>query len=288
MNGVAGTVVLYHPDEGEVISNIHSYLGYVDLLIVIDNTEMPRPGLCDLIQGIAPTVRYIALNSNQGIAVGLNIAAKMACEEGYAWLLTMDQDSFFDKEEIAHYFSAFRQLFYNRSDVAIVAPSHEDRQPGPTPVQAFTEENSVITSGNLINLELWKETGGFCEKLFIDEVDHEYCYRLIERGYRIIKFNSVFLNHQLGKKKMGGYLGVAFKRNRTVHAPRRVYFMVRNYLYVRRMYKKTFPGEFRRRDKEFLHILKNNLFFSGHFWVNLRNVFTGFRHYRAGNFSGKL
>jgi rhamnosyltransferase len=288
MKGIAGTVILYHPDEREVFSNIRSYLPYVDLLIVIDNTEMPDANTAEQVKGAGAAIRYIANNRNKGIAAALNTAAQIAFNEGYSWLLTMDQDSYFDKAEIENYFSQFRQLFYTQSNVGIVSPSHEKRAADTTPAAVFTEVTTTITSGSLMQLSLWNEAGGFCEKLFIDEVDHEYCYRLIERGYRIIQFNTIFLNHRLGTKKTGGYLGSVAKRERVIHSPRRVYFMVRNYLYVRKLYKQSFPAEFKRRDKEFMNRIKNNLFFSGHFWKNVKHVLAGYRHYKTGNFSNKL
>ena len=35
-----------------------------------------------------------------------------------------------------------------------------------------------MTSGNLLNLKIAEKIGDFEEKLFIDEVDHDYCYRI--------------------------------------------------------------------------------------------------------------
>ena len=124
--------------------------------------------------------------------------------------------------------------------------------------------------------------------MFIDEVDHEYCYRVKEKNYKVIQVNHVLLNHQLGVKKSGAYLGVFAKRNRIIHSPQRVYYMVRNYLYVRKKYRKLFPDEFKKRDRMLLVALKNNLFFSGQFISVLRNSAKGFRDFRKENFSKKL
>jgi rhamnosyltransferase len=216
------------------------------------------------------------------------MAARLAYDEGYAWLLTMDQDSYFEQEEIEQYFSNFKELFYHQNKVGVVAPSFNKSQFAPGPAALYSEVPTVITSGSLMQLSLWQEAGGFCEKLFIDEVDHEYCYRLKEKGYTIVQFPNIFLCHRLGTTKTGGYLGSVAKRERVIHSPRRVYFMVRNYLYVRRLYRKTFPAEFKRRDQEVINRIKNNLFFSGHFWKNAKQVLAGYRHYKTGNFSNKL
>jgi rhamnosyltransferase len=200
----------------------------------------------------------------------------------------MDQDSYFDKEEIEQYLSNFRELFQTQRHIAIVSLSHEKEAADVMTGPVFAEVTTVITSGSLMQLALWNEAGGFCEKLFIDEVDHEYCYRLIQKGYTIVQFSNIFLNHRLGTTKTGGYLGTVARRERVIHSPRRVYFMVRNYLYVRKLYGKLFPAEFKRRDKEVMNRIKNNLFFSGQFWKNVKQVLTGYRHYKTGNFSNKL
>ena len=288
MKGIAGTVVLYHPDDREVLRNIGSYLPYVDLLIVVDNTEVPDPNLAEQIKRAGATIRYMANDQNMGIAAALNMAAQTAFNEGYAWLLTMDQDSYFDKAEMEKYVSNFEELFFHQKKVAVVAPSHKKSLFVNGMAALYAEVTTVITSGSLMQLSLWHDAGGFCEKLFIDEVDHEYCYRMKERGYTIVQFHNIFLNHRLGTTKKGGYLGSVANKERVIHSPRRVYFMVRNYLYVRRLYRKLFPAEFKRRDKEVLNRIKNNLFFSGHFWKNVQQVLAGYRHYRTGNFSNKL
>ncbi|MCW3118424.1 MAG: hypothetical protein JWM28_2506, partial [Chitinophagaceae bacterium] len=195
----------------------------------------------------------------------------------------MDQDSFFSQADATRYFSFFENELSRKSEIAVIAPSHfqDTTMAGK---EAFSERVAVMTSGNLIRISAWKEINGFDEKLFIDEVDHEYCYRLKTNGYQIVQVNQVFLNHQLGTQKEAGYFGRIAKRHRRIHSPKRVYFMVRNYLYVRKAYKKSFPDEFRQRDKAMLVTLKNNLFFSGKFIGNLKSIRKAYIDFKKGNF----
>ena len=86
---LAGIVTLYNPDK-EVKKNIESYLSYLEKLYVIDNTEgkdnkdrLPK----------SKKIEYIFKNENIGVASALNIAAKKALDDGYKYLLTMDQDT---------------------------------------------------------------------------------------------------------------------------------------------------------------------------------------------------
>ncbi|MER3463640.1 MAG: hypothetical protein C4329_03655, partial [Chitinophagaceae bacterium] len=46
---------------------------------------------------------YLHDGENRGIAARLNQACKLAIQEGFAWLLTMDQDSFFSDQMLDQY-----------------------------------------------------------------------------------------------------------------------------------------------------------------------------------------
>jgi rhamnosyltransferase len=285
ISGLAGVVVLYFPEQEELFRNIKSYLPFIQLLIVVDNTGAEAPGsIRDNLASLDKTIQYIANKNNEGIGTALNKAASIGLQHGFSWLLTMDQDSFFDADQAQKYFSFFQNNFASQKDIAVVAPGQLSENLNED-YGSYSETVSVITSGSLIQLNTWKETGGYNEKLFIDEVDHEYCYRARVSGYRIVQVNQVMLNHRLGSKKSGAYLGTIGKRSRTIHSPQRVYFMVRNYLYVRKNYRGLFPEEFRHRDRMLLVAMKNNLFFSGHFLAACKSIVRGFRDFRKGKFA---
>jgi rhamnosyltransferase len=207
-----------------------------------------------------------------------------AFDETYQWLLTMDQDSFFDKSQIKNFFFYAERKFSARDDIAIICPQHS--------IKANTKDNDsykpvirAITSGSLVNVEICKKLGGFDAKLFIDEVDFEYCYRALVNGFKIYQFEGVFLNHQIGKTKKAGYLSYVKSSNRVIHSPTRIYFMVRNHFYVASKYSKYFPKEFNKRRKELLVSLKNNLLFSGLFFKVLSSAWKGYVHYKQNKFT---
>ena len=138
---------------------------------------------------------------------------------------------------------------------------------------------TTITSGSLLNIEICKKLGGFDEKLFIDEVDFDYCYRCILAGYKIYQFDHVYLTHRIGKSIKTGYFSVIKRSNRVVHNPTRVYYMVRNHLYMSSKYAKSFPEEFSQRRIDLFITLKNNLLFSGHFFKVLKSAIKGYIHF---------
>ena len=63
------------------------------------------------------------------------------------------------------------------------------------------EVDKCITSASLVPVSAWNDVGGFNEELFIDFVDHDFCAKLKEHGYRILQIGSVKLSHELGKGK---------------------------------------------------------------------------------------
>ena len=63
-------------------------------------------------------VEYIQNKANIGIAAALNIGAKKAIEDGFEYLLTMDQDS----EAPDSMVSTLLECFSHDSNVALVSP----------------------------------------------------------------------------------------------------------------------------------------------------------------------
>jgi len=79
------------------ITQMKSYLEFLQTLYVIDNSEIPNSNIVDELCKFDKKVKYIACGENKGIAYALNLGATLAIESGADWLLTMDQDSRFEK-----------------------------------------------------------------------------------------------------------------------------------------------------------------------------------------------
>lgn len=274
MGKIFGVVIWYHPSK-DVIGNIVSYLPLVDELLVIDNTET----IGDFDPGsLGSKVRYFSDGVNKGIAARLNEAVAYARTNGAHWLLTMDQDSSFEPDSLSAYFHCFSH-FLNKKAVAMFGVEHE------VPAGSFncnTQDTAMlITSGSLVNLEVLTEIGGFDEQLFIDEVDFEYCLRAQAAQYRVVKFTNVYLQHTLGQTSVHRSVKGLGHTTRTLHSPLRLYYMVRNYLYVSRRYSLS-PGVKRYKRVDLLHRIKNNLLYGKNKTALLRYIFLAYRHYKSG------
>lgn len=234
-----GVVVLYNPDES-VWSNITSYIDHVGLLYVIDNSEQKNLILVDKIKNHPGTV-YIDNKLNFGIASALNRGAKEAINNSASWLLTMDQDSRFDKTSL-HTLVAFAYSLPEDHKVGVLSPVHKTVNADVSIVKddiLTVEVDTVMTSGNLIYLKAFQYVGGFLEKYFIDCVDHEYCLRLKVNGYKVILHKESVLEHNLGDIESISFLGR--KIYYTNHSAIRRYYIMRNRLDLIFRYGLKFP-----------------------------------------------
>ena len=231
---IAGIVTLYNPTDKD-ISNISTYLDDIDRLYVVDNTEGKDNK--DRIPN-NKKIEYIFKNENLGVATAMNIGAKKAKEEGYKWLLTMDQDTTFKPGVMDKMKEVI--LKEDTSKVGIVVPWHHTKLQDKKPDTEYDDPHDVMTSGNLVNLDIWEKIGGYKDWFFIDGIDIEYCMNLHKQGYKILRVNSVEIDHELGDifyKKIRGRLFLC-----TNHSPIRRYYIMRNYHYIKDMYVKDDPG----------------------------------------------
>ena len=174
MMKLAGVVVVYNPGDG-VLKSINSYIDDLDILYVIDNSSFNNAKLFN-----NDKIKYIPNMDNLGIAKALNIGAKLAIKDKYKYLLTMDQDSKFEKNGLAKLKKIVDdyenndelvKLFgKNKNKIGIFTPIHvinNDTSIMGMPSSKFDSPVNVMTSGNIINLDLsrtFQEISLFKEK----------------------------------------------------------------------------------------------------------------------------
>lgn len=249
---LAGVVVLYNPGE-EVEENIKSYIEQLDILYIVDNSDKKNNILIKKIKE-NKKICYINNHGNQGIANALNKAAIRAVKTGCDFLLTMDQDSKATSNMLPNMLKYIKE--HDVSNVGIVSPYQ--KQPNEKNCYSLKEyENMVVvmTSGNLLNLKAYRETGRFLDKLFIDMVDYEYCLRLNSKGYKVIRVNNAILLHAEGEVLTRE--GVS----KVIHSPIRTYYYIRNFLYVRKKYKDKYPDSVKLLQKNCILAARTNLIY---------------------------
>jgi len=235
----AATVILYQPTSS-ILENINSYINAVDKIYVIDNSTNINTTLVTQIKALdSKKVIYYSNNENTGIGSALNRAASEAITANYQWLLTMDQDSRFD--DIDSFFTCCN-AYTKHDEVAIFAPSIDVQKNDSN----CNHDNPkvVITSGNLVNLKHYETVGGFESKLFIDEIDHDFCLKLGERNLTIVKFLHIVLHHAIGDEIQLSSIILRRHKNRRIHNYQRVYYQTRNRLYMAKRHSKNYPQAF--------------------------------------------
>ena len=281
---LCGVVILYNPDE-QVCQRIESYRNTLEFLILIDNSVQDnRHRFLNLLA--SGNVQYQHNGTNEGIAKRLNEAAAIARKKNFHWLLTMDQDSYFEPAALKHYLACvftYPQL----QRVAMFGLEHDERLLTAGDQCVFTKATLLITSGSLINLNIHDEIGGFDEQLFIDQVDHEFCFRSIINGFEVVKLQNVLMRHAIGNVSQHRSFKSLKQTTRALHSPIRLYFMVRNYFYVKEKYNNQFEKEMVGFRRDLFVRIKNNLLYGRKRKQILRFILQGYRDYKQGRM-GKL
>jgi rhamnosyltransferase len=192
---LCSVTVLYNPHD-TVFDYLSSYLAKVQRAFIIDNSDVTADLGAALMERFGShKISYTRNNANTGIAAALNKGFSLALAEGYNWVLTMDQDSYFD----SHRFFDLAMPMMQRNNIAIIGASYSSKVPFKSHYSAeFDRMLFVVTSGNLVNIDSWQQVGGFDEKLFIDEVDNDFCLRLNRRKWLVLSSVEILLRHSLG------------------------------------------------------------------------------------------
>ena len=279
---LAAVTILYNPDFS-FLRNLATYAALVDKVFVIDNSEIPTVELQKQLTAITK-VHLITNNENRGVATALNQGIGQAKGEGYEWVLTMDQDSSWETGQLENYLAELHEL-HDKTNVAVLGVNYAGKE--AVVDKNIKEVNTVITSGSLINTAIFEELGGYMDKLFIDEVDHEYCYRAITKHYKVLQFEHIFLQHNLGHSIKVHNLKGKKVLQRNLHAPQRLYYIVRNGMFIMKEYGQQFPEDMQERKKDILVRIKNRLLYGKNKIQSLWYVMLGLYHYLQKRY-GKL
>ena len=221
---IAACIILYHPDITDLEKDIRAVSGHVDTLILWRNSPEDI-NLSDIFSG---NIIWMGDGTNQFISHPLNKCLSFCIDNGFDYLLTMDQDSEFENFGgfLAKALALAKEPRYDKT--VIFAPNvnkRYDSSPAVIPVE------STITSGSLCNVRAAIETGGFRESYQIYWVDSEFCHRAHLKGWNIWTLTEFKLKQQFGKKTS--------KRGATCYnySAQAYYFLFRNMLWMHREYK---------------------------------------------------
>ncbi len=242
---IGAVMVLYAPDLDVTDKAIEAILPQVDLLCIVDNT----PGADLSARFTDNRIHYIAMSGNSGIAAAQNRGTRWLLDRGVDFLVYTDQDSEARPDTIARLMHGYTILTdggvkvgltgtlpvnretgepYRLSARRIDSPDDLRRIPG---AEGISEYYSAISSISLIPRQAMLDNGGFDESLFIDGVDHEWCWRAWHtHAYRTFIVRDAVIDHCLGQ----GDRQLAARQVHIASADR-VYYQFRNYLWLKRL-----------------------------------------------------
>ncbi len=276
---LAACVVLYGIDDSTV-QNIKTYAPYVDELWAADNTDKPQEEYLNKIKALGDHVHIIPMGGNKGIAAALNSGIKAADDKGYEFILTMDQDSYFDGDTLIK-FKEKAKFYFAGDDKIIQVGIHNSGDVPEDPATNCEDTKWLITSGSIMRVKDTIKIGSFLEKLFIDEVDREFNYRAAREGYKFKRVLDLTLQHHLGEPIKGKILGKNFQA--MGHSKVRKYYIARNSTYL----MMEFPEVKREYQKYLLKMKIKTLLVEPDRFTKLKYMSMGQRDAKKGKF-GKL
>lgn len=244
---ICAVIVSYHP-AAEIIGNVAALLNQVDEVVIVDNgSGADTKELLDKL-GSYPKVSVIHNQENLGIAAALNIGVRHAKAAGHQWVATFDQDSKVTPGMIMTMLQVY-DTYPEKEKVAGLSPRYQNQSTGlvsssklnnsSSGVLPYAEVLVVMTSGNLLKLNIFDKVGYFNESLFIDHVDSEFCLRCATQGYKILEVNNAILLHGIGIPVQHRILWKV--KSTTNHSSLRRYYIARNGIYLYKKFAFTYP-----------------------------------------------
>lgn len=231
MTTVGVVVVLYNPKESQLMqlnSILEQQTTSVELqLILVDNSTN--------VNSVADSSRlsYISNGGNRGIAYAQNVGIKRAKELGCRLICFFDQDSEYGVGYIERMVVEYDKIKAKNPSIATLGPLVVDKETNEvykTKIDggdSYSPVDTIISSGSLVEVSTFDVVGDMEEQLFIDLVDHEWCWRAQHFGYTCYQTTQVVLNH-----KVGNYNRTILGFPVIISAPARYYYKFRNFIWL--------------------------------------------------------
>lgn len=284
-------IVTYHP-EAATLELIDACLQQTPHVVVIDNGSPAS----EIVEAIAtrPGLHVKRLERNRGLAAAQNEGIRHAEAAGCHRVMFFDQDTQLPDGFIARMNQVFDRLEAQGERVGILGPNYFDRNTREDAHYArltstgfddimlsdgqTAEVSFIISSGSLMNVSLFRQTGYFRDDFFIDQVDTEFCLRVASLGYRVFATAEAKIIHTIGNRTKHRLLFLTIKPNH--HSARRKFFIFRNGVKSLMLYGSRFPGFRKLMIFRLIHDLLAVLCFEQEKWTKLRAVWHGLREAR--------
>jgi rhamnosyltransferase len=239
-------VVSFNPDLAVTLALIQGLEANACPYLVIDNGSHNQAALAEAVAGQPLCREWLALPQNIGLSQALNLGLERMAQHGWTQVLLFDQDSAIEAGFCQGMQQAWREaeaLAPGRT--AAIGPRLQDpRSARQVPFRRFDsllprperrvagqahlfETGFLITSGCLIDVRALRDIGLMKSDYFIDNIDLEWCFRAVHRGYRLYGTDHARLLHRIGEDSDS----LLVRKGLMVqHSPLRFYYSSRNRL----------------------------------------------------------
>lgn len=197
-------------------------------IVLVDNNPEAKASVVS----IPGQVKLITNANIGGIAGGFNRGIESAIAAGAKWITLLDQDSRINSKCILRLVAVL--VDYPCKSV-VVGPiiwdemrqqRHGRRR---SSIDGLETTRLLISSGTTFSSSNWKNLGEMHEGLFIDFVDHAWCFRAQARGFKLFQCTDVVLRQQFGEahpNKLCRKIGMQ------LYSPDRHFYSIRNLRWI--------------------------------------------------------
>ncbi|MCD9557548.1 glycosyltransferase family 2 protein [Photobacterium carnosum] len=239
MEKIYSIIVTFNPELSIFKKLIQSLSKQKCYIYVIDNNSFNLQNIKEVVDNYGEVFEFL---SNEGIAKAQNYGIRKALSDNAEFLLLLDQDSNIDDKFLSSMLNKYQMM--NRKNDTVIGPLFYDSRYGfeypqivfnqyglRTKILAsknkVNEVSLLISSGMFMHKDVFINIGEFDEKLFIDYVDSEWCFRARNGGVKFYVYSDIVMYHEIGSDNIK-----LFKWRIPVHNPARRYYRIRNALYL--------------------------------------------------------
>lgn len=253
MNQSICAVIVSYNNPDKLKKCIESVIHQIDKIIIVDNSCEETK---EVIRKLSyPDKVFFILNlSNMGLGYALNQGIKYSLDNNFDWTLLLDQDSVLTENMLEEMMLSYNKMnASNQSQTAVIVPVVHDVDsnkeiPSIITTKLFNKKlyhpqkdtfvHFHITSGSLLKNNNIPKIGLPDETFFIDYIDYDYSFRIIEAKHNILLSKKALLMHSMAEQSHK-YM-FSFKE----HDPKRLYYQTKNRLFVLLRYGKNFRSFF--------------------------------------------
>ena len=228
---ISCVLITFNPNMIQLEKTINSLISQVDSIIIVKNSSEE----IDIQQD---KIHFIQLERNMGIAYAQNRGIEYAIKLDTDFILFSDQDTVYPKDFVNKSILCYKK--HETEKIGAIVPLFYNKNKQQYSLVSITKTKSIlptigneyfvshaISSGTICNKTIFNSIGMMNERLFIDWVDAEWCWRLVNQGYKIVCDTNNIIEHTMGDN-FKTFLG----RKIVVYSDFRNYYFLRNGTYL--------------------------------------------------------